>query len=114
MNSSPANQPPAAAREASMWDERCASSGLVWSAEPNALAASLLRNLAPGRALDVAAGEGRMALWLSGMGWRVTALHFSAGAWLRADPVRRSSASRWTGGSRTQPLKTWASPRTTW
>ena len=61
-----------------MWDERYAASGLLWSAEPNALAASLLSNLTPGRALDVAAGEGRMALWLAGQGWQVTALDFSA------------------------------------
>jgi ubiquinone/menaquinone biosynthesis C-methylase UbiE len=30
-----------------------------------------------GRALDVAAGEGRMALWLASRGWSVTALDFS-------------------------------------
>ena len=78
MSSSPAVEPPTSASHAAMWDERYASSGLVWSAEPNALAASLLSNLTPGRALDVAAGEGRMALRLAGQGWQVTALDFSA------------------------------------
>jgi 2-polyprenyl-3-methyl-5-hydroxy-6-metoxy-1,4-benzoquinol methylase len=34
--------------------------------------------LAPGRALDLACGEGRNALWLAGKGWQVTAVDFSA------------------------------------
>jgi SAM-dependent methyltransferase len=78
MSSSPTHDSTTSGSPAAMWDERYASSGLVWSAEPNALAASLLRDLTPGRALDVAAGEGRMALWLAGQGWQVTALDFSA------------------------------------
>lgn len=78
MKSSPAHDSPTFGSPPAMWDERYGSSGLVWSAEPNALAASLLSNLTPGRALDVAAGEGRMALWLAGLGWQVTALDFSA------------------------------------
>jgi SAM-dependent methyltransferase len=34
--------------------------------------------LRPGRALDLAAGEGRNALWLAQQGWQVTAVDFSA------------------------------------
>ena len=34
--------------------------------------------LAPGRALDLACGEGRNALWLAERGWQVTAVDFSA------------------------------------
>lgn len=78
MSSSAAHDSSTSVSPAAIWDERYASSGLVWSAEPNALAASLLSGLTPGRALDVAAGEGRMALWLAGLGWQVTALDFSA------------------------------------
>lgn len=59
------------------WDARYAG-GRQWSDAPNALAASLLADVPPGRALDVAAGEGRMALWLASLGWQVTALDFSA------------------------------------
>lgn len=59
------------------WDSRYAD-GQQWSDEPNALAAQLLADLPPGRALDLAAGEGRMALWLARRGWQVTALDFSA------------------------------------
>ncbi|MEX2290236.1 MAG: class I SAM-dependent methyltransferase [Mycobacteriales bacterium] len=58
------------------WDNRYAAAQ-QWSDEPNALAASLLANVPAGRALDVAAGEGRMSLWLVSRGWTVTALDFS-------------------------------------
>jgi SAM-dependent methyltransferase len=58
------------------WDERYAASQ-QWSAGPNALIAGLLGDLPPGDAVDLAAGEGRHALWLAGLGWRVTAVDFS-------------------------------------
>jgi SAM-dependent methyltransferase len=58
------------------WDERYAERQ-QWSAEPNALIADLLGGLPPGDAVDLAAGEGRHALWLAGLGWRVTAVDFS-------------------------------------
>lgn len=60
------------------WDRRYSAEEHVWSQEPNALAAELLAPLPPGRALDVGAGEGRMALWLAGRGWQVRAVDFSA------------------------------------
>lgn len=63
--------------DAQEWDARYAAAP-QWSDAPNALAAELLRDLPPGRALDVAAGEGRMALWLASLGWQITALDFSA------------------------------------
>jgi SAM-dependent methyltransferase len=58
------------------WDERY-EANRQWSAEPNALIADLLTGLPPGDAVDLAAGEGRHALWLAGLGWRVTAVDFS-------------------------------------
>ena len=58
------------------WDERYAERQ-QWSAEPNVLIADLLAGLPPGDAVDLAAGEGRHALWLAGLGWRVTAVDFS-------------------------------------
>jgi len=63
--------------DARAWDERYAASELVWSATPNRFVEAELAGLAPGRALDVAAGEGRNALWLADRGWQVTALDFS-------------------------------------
>ena len=59
------------------WDERYAG-GQQWTATPNSLVAELLEGLPPGRAVDLAAGEGRHALWLAGLGWQVTAVDFSA------------------------------------
>src|SRR3954447_14784733 len=64
--------------DARAWDERYAASELVWSATPNQFVAAELTDLAPGRALDLAAGEGRNAIWLAGRGWTVTASDFSA------------------------------------
>ncbi|HUY48070.1 MAG TPA: class I SAM-dependent methyltransferase [Streptosporangiaceae bacterium] len=60
------------------WDERYAIADLVWSAEPNRFVAAELAALAPGRALDLGAGEGRNAIWLAERGWQVTAVDFSA------------------------------------
>jgi SAM-dependent methyltransferase len=59
------------------WNARYAQKELVWSAEPNRLFAAEVGDLAPGRALDVACGEGRNAVWLAQRGWRVTAVDFS-------------------------------------
>jgi SAM-dependent methyltransferase len=59
------------------WDERYAQRR-QWSEGPNALVAELLADLPPGTAVDLAAGEGRHALWLASLGWSVTAVDFSA------------------------------------
>jgi SAM-dependent methyltransferase len=58
------------------WDQRYAEKQ-QWSSDPNALVAELLTDLPPGDAVDLAAGEGRHALWLACRGWRVTAVDFS-------------------------------------
>ncbi|MEZ5340292.1 MAG: class I SAM-dependent methyltransferase [Acidimicrobiales bacterium] len=63
--------------DASVWDTRYAASDLVWSAGPNEFVASYCADLAPGRSLDLAAGEGRNALWLAEQGWDSTAVDFS-------------------------------------
>jgi SAM-dependent methyltransferase len=63
--------------DAQAWDERYAASELVWSQGPNQFVESELADLPPGRAVDLAAGEGRNALWLAGRGWSVTAVDFS-------------------------------------
>ena len=59
------------------WDARYAAAELVWSAEPNRFVEAEVDDLPPGRALDLAAGEGRNAIWLAERGWRVTAVDFS-------------------------------------
>jgi SAM-dependent methyltransferase len=59
------------------WDRRYEEKELLWSARPNRFLVREAAGLAPGRALDLACGEGRNAIWLAELGWRVTAVDFS-------------------------------------
>lgn len=65
--------------DAHAWDERYAGREPVWSVEPNQFVARECADLAsePRRAVDLAAGEGRNAIWLARQGWEVTAVDFS-------------------------------------
>jgi SAM-dependent methyltransferase len=63
--------------DANDWDNRYAATELVWSAEPNRFVAEIVSPLTPGTAIDIAAGEGRNAIWLVQHGWTVTATDFS-------------------------------------
>jgi thioredoxin reductase/SAM-dependent methyltransferase len=58
------------------WDHRYGGEQ-VWSGNPNGTLVNEAGGLAPGRALDVGAGEGGDALWLAARGWRVTASDIS-------------------------------------
>ena len=73
------------------WDERYAGAEFEWSVHPNQFAAAELAGLPPGRALDLAAGEGRNSVWLAERGWLVTAVDFSG---VGLDKGRRLSAAR--------------------
>ena len=73
------------------WNARYAASELLWTAEPNRRFASEVEDLAPGRALDLACGEGRNAVWLAERGWRTTGVDFSDVALAKAE---RLAASR--------------------
>lgn len=64
--------------DAQEWDGRYASAELVWGARANRWVEAELADRPPGRALDLACGEGRNALWLASRGWHVTAVDFSA------------------------------------
>ncbi len=59
------------------WDDRYAARDLVWGAEPNRFLVEETAGMAPGRALDLAAGQGRNAVWLAEQGFRVTGVDFS-------------------------------------
>jgi SAM-dependent methyltransferase len=63
--------------DSTAWDERYAATELVWSAGPNQFVERELAELQPGRALDLACGEGRNARWLAERGWQVVAMDFS-------------------------------------
>jgi SAM-dependent methyltransferase len=59
------------------WDERYSAPDRNPLGEPNALVVDELGATPPGRALDLAAGEGRHARWLASLGWQVVAVDFS-------------------------------------
>lgn len=81
--------------EAGDWDRRYAEKEMLWSVEPNRFVAEGLAGLPPGRALDLACGEGRNALWLASRGWRVRAVDFSSVAVSRARELDREGAVEW-------------------
>jgi thioredoxin reductase/SAM-dependent methyltransferase len=54
------------------WDHRYGGAQM-WSGNPNGTLVAEISGLAPGRALDVGAGEGGDAIWLAEQGWKVTA-----------------------------------------
>lgn len=59
------------------WDERYGGDDLVWTSTPNRFLVSEAVGLSPGRAVDLACGEGRNAVWLAEQGWEVTGVDFS-------------------------------------
>jgi len=63
--------------DSQQWDERYSGTEFEWTTRPNQFVAAELADLPPGRALDLAAGEGRNTVWLAERGWRVTAVDFS-------------------------------------
>lgn len=92
--------------DAAEWNARYDTDELVWTGEPNRFLPPEVADLAPGRVLDLACGEGRNAVWLATQGWTVTGVDFSdvglskaaalasangvLGVWIRGD------ATTWT------------------
>ena len=72
------------------WDKRYASAENLWSAKPNRFLVAEVEHLEPGRALDLACGEGQNAIWLATHGWDVTGVDYSEVAIAKA----RSRAER--------------------
>jgi SAM-dependent methyltransferase len=87
------------------WDARYAERR-QWSEGPNALVAELLGEVPPGTAVDLAAGEGRHALWLSSLGWDVTAVDFSSVGVQRGQGQQGAEGVRWV----TADVLEWAGP----
>ncbi|MFW3171392.1 class I SAM-dependent methyltransferase [Geodermatophilus sp. CPCC 206100] len=87
------------------WNARYAEQQ-QWSAGPNALVAELLEGLPPGRAVDLAAGEGRHALWLADRGWQVTAVDFSATGLARGQERPGAERVTWV----TADVLDWSAP----
>lgn len=59
------------------WNRRYASKEFIWTVDANRFLVAEVANLSPGSALDLAAGEGRNAVWLAEQGWTVCAVDFS-------------------------------------
>ena len=72
------------------WNARYAQKELLWTAAPNRRFAEEVAGLAPGRALDLACGEGRNAVWLAERGWEVTGVDFSDVALAKAAELAAS------------------------
>ena len=87
------------------WDERYGQRR-QWSEGPSTLVAELLGDLPPGTAVDLAAGEGRHALWLASLGWTVTAVDFSSVGIARGRSRPGADAVTWV----TADVLTWSAP----
>jgi 2-polyprenyl-3-methyl-5-hydroxy-6-metoxy-1,4-benzoquinol methylase len=59
------------------WDRRYAAVENLWAAKPNRFLVAEVSDLPPGRALDLACGEGQNAIWLATRGWEVTGVDYS-------------------------------------
>lgn len=58
------------------WDKRYAA--MDWPSHPDETLMTLVRDLPAGRALDLACGPARNAIWLARQGWQVTGVDTSA------------------------------------
>lgn len=70
----PGGEPESAA---AVWDERYSAPGHTFGTRPNEFVVEMVAGLPPGRALDVACGEGRHAVWLAARGHEVTGVDVS-------------------------------------
>ena len=79
------------------WDRRYAGRELLWTAQANRFLVAEAAGLARGRALDLACGEGRNAVWLAEQGWQATGVDFSGVALAKAEQLAdaRGVAVEW-------------------
>lgn len=77
--------------DALQWNARYATADYIWKADPNRFLPEQTVHLPVGRALDLACGEGRNAVWLAEQGWTVTGVDFSDVA---LDKARRMATER--------------------
>jgi SAM-dependent methyltransferase len=82
------------------WNARHGEAGLLFGADPNRFLVAEVAELPPGRALDLACGSGRNAVWLAARGWEVTGVDFSdvALAQARALAAERGVEVEWVEG----------------
>lgn len=101
-----ATKPRAMDRDA--WNRRYAAAEFVWTVEANRFLTAEAAELAPGRALDLATGEGRNAVWLAEQGWNVLAVDYAEAGLQKA---RRLADARGVAGRiryEAADLRAWA------
>lgn len=62
------------------WNQRYAEDAAPAQADPHLRLETEVASLRPGRALDLACGNGRNAVWLATRGWQVTGVDFAEAA----------------------------------
>jgi SAM-dependent methyltransferase len=67
------------------WDRRYAAVENLWATRPNRFLVREVEELPPGRALDLACGEGQNAIWLASLGWDVRGVDYSEVAIAKAN-----------------------------
>src|SRR4029450_9283909 len=67
------------------WDRRYAAVENLWATRPNRFLVAEGADIPPGRALDLACGEGQNAIWLASLGWDVPAVDYSEVAIAKAN-----------------------------
>ena len=77
--------------DATDWDRKYDRRELVYGEAPNTTVVEVATSLKRGRALDLASGQGRNAIWLATRGWTVDAVDFSSVALTRASRVAHSA-----------------------
>ena len=65
-------------KDAELWDGRYSSEDYLYGTEPNDFLVEQVAGLEPGRALCIAEGEGRNAVYLADLGFEVTAVDQSS------------------------------------
>jgi len=58
--------------DAQHWNQYFAAEHPVFNVNPNGFLVEMVKGRRPGKALDVAMGQGRNSIWLAGQGWEVT------------------------------------------
>jgi len=66
------------------WDRKYSAVEHLWAVKPNRFLVGEVAELPPGRALDLACGEGQNAIWLATLGWDVVGVDFSEAAIVKA------------------------------
>lgn len=87
----PSKLPDAHEGDRKAYDEIYSKGREMFSSEPNAFMVRIITGRKPGRALDVAMGQGRNALWLASHGWAVTGFDISA---VGIDAARKEAERR--------------------